>query len=118
MSFESELRESLRRKQPPSDFTSNVMRAISQRQQRPAPARRWPAIAAAFLRAAWARPNEVVTSTRQLEDEALDQWIERYDDQRFSLADAVSFVVMKDRGIRDALTLDKHFAIAGFTMLP
>jgi predicted nucleic acid-binding protein len=77
-----------------------------------------PAIAAAFLRAAWSRPNEVVTSTKQLEDEALEEWIERYDDQRFSLADAVSFVVMKERGIRDALTLDKQFAIAGFVMLP
>jgi predicted nucleic acid-binding protein len=34
------------------------------------------------------------------------------------LADAVSFAVMTDRGIADALTLDHHFAVAGFSMVP
>jgi len=42
----------------------------------------------------------------------------RFDDQPCSLADAVSFAVMKQRGIRDALTLDRHFGIAGFTVIP
>ena len=41
-------------------------------------------------------------------------WLARYDDQGFSFADAVSFAVMTERGIRDALTLDHHFVVAGF----
>ena len=36
----------------------------------------------------------------------------------FSLADAVSFAVMKARKIREALTLDAHFGVAGFAMVP
>ncbi len=35
-------------------------------------------------------------------------------DQLWGLVDCVSFVVMKDRGIIDALTSDKHFVQAGF----
>lgn len=77
-----------------------------------------PAVAAAFVRGARLRPNEVVTSTTALEEEAREEWLERFADQRFSLADAVSFVVMKERGIHEALTLDNHFASAGFVMLP
>ena len=30
----------------------------------------------------------------------------------------VSFVVMEELGISDALTLDRHFAAAGFVMVP
>ena len=45
-------------------------------------------------------------------------WLERYDDQGFSYTDAVSFAVMTERGIRDALAMDRHFATAGFTLLP
>ena len=41
-------------------------------------------------------------------------WLARYDDQGFSFADAVSFAVMTERGIREALTLDRHFVVAGF----
>ena len=43
---------------------------------------------------------------------------ERYDDRDFSLADAVSFEVMAQRGVREALTLDHHFAAAGFVAVP
>jgi predicted nucleic acid-binding protein len=46
------------------------------------------------------------------------EWLERYDDQDFSFADAVSFAVMTERGITDALTLDRHFQGAGFRVLP
>jgi uncharacterized protein len=74
-----------------------------------------PVTALRFLRAAKARPNVVVSSSRELEESAERDWLDKYSDHRFSLADAVSFAVMQDRGIREALTLDRHFAIAGFS---
>ena len=74
--------------------------------------------AEAFARVVRGSPNLVVTSTPELETAALDEWIGRFDDQDFSLTDAVSFAVMAERGIREALTQDRHFATAGFTMVP
>ncbi len=38
-------------------------------------------------------------------------------DKGWSLTDCISFVVMKDRGLTDALTADHHFEQAGFTAL-
>lgn len=46
------------------------------------------------------------------------RWLERHQDKRYSLTDCVSFVVMKQLKIKTALTFDKHFAQAGFQMLP
>ena len=77
-----------------------------------------PAPALAFLRHATTAPTEVVTSTPELELEAQTAWLARFTDQGFSLTDAVSFAVMTQRRIRDALTLDHHFAIAGFGVVP
>jgi hypothetical protein len=44
--------------------------------------------------------------------------LERYTDQDFSYADAISFVVMQERGIEEAFTFDSHFATMGFQMVP
>ncbi|HEX6049145.1 MAG TPA: PIN domain-containing protein [Gemmatimonadaceae bacterium] len=63
-------------------------------------------------------PNVIVRSTRELERTAEQNWLARYRDQEFSFTDAVSFAVMADRRIRDALTLDHHFAVAGFSVSP
>jgi uncharacterized protein len=38
-------------------------------------------------------------------------------DKEWSLTDCTSFVVMKERGLNDALTTDHHFEQAGFTVL-
>jgi len=62
--------------------------------------------------------NVIVSSTPALEAAAVVEWLERYDDHDFSFADAVSFAVMAERGITEALTLDHHFAAAGFRMVP
>ena len=71
--------------------------------------------ARAFLSGARAAPNVVVYSTSELEVTAEREWLARFTDQAFSLADAVSFSVMSDRGIREALTLDHRFTVAGFS---
>ena len=38
-------------------------------------------------------------------------------DKEWSLADCISFVVMRDRNISKALSTDMHFAQAGFEVL-
>ena len=55
-------------------------------------------------------------------DEALEAEAESilasYADQDFSVADAVSFAVMRQRQIEEAFTFDSHFSTAGFVALP
>jgi hypothetical protein len=41
----------------------------------------------------------------------------RHDDKRYSLTDCISFVVMSQRGLFDALTFDSHFIQAGFQIV-
>lgn len=60
----------------------------------------------------------VITSTRDLESAATDRWLRPFRDQRFSLTDAVSFEVMRTERIDEALSLDHHFEIAGYRLLP
>lgn len=60
---------------------------------------------------------DVVYATRELESAAKDI-LRNYADQPFSYADAVSFACMRARGIQEAFAFDKHFAIAGFRLLP
>ena len=76
------------------------------------------AVALAFLQEVERAPNIVVRSTVELEAAARRDWLERYDDQDFTLTDAVSFAVMAERGTREALALDRHFAVAGFELVP
>lgn len=76
------------------------------------------ASALAFLHHVGRPPNVVVYSTPELDAQAVADWLERYDDQAFSFTDGVSFAVMTERGIADALALDRHFASTGFRMLP
>lgn len=76
------------------------------------------AAALAFVRQALDAPDLVVPSTAALEERAVADWLESYEDQEFSLTDAVSFALMAERGVRDAFALDHQFAAAGFTLLP
>ncbi len=58
----------------------------------------------------------VIPLGMQLLDSALNLY-SSHSDKRWSLTDCVSFVVMKERDITDALTGDHHFAQAGFHAL-
>jgi hypothetical protein len=52
----------------------------------------------------------------QLLERAMQLMNERQD-KDWSLTDCTSFIVMKDRGIHEALTADRHFEQAGFAAL-
>jgi len=71
-----------------------------------------------FVRDVNLSPNLVIDSTPEYETAAVRDWLERFEDQDFSLTDAVSFSVMSDRQIDEALAIDHHFSIAGFTRIP
>jgi len=59
---------------------------------------------------------EVVWVDETLHRSALAMLQER-PDKTYSLCDAVSFVLMRERGLTEALTTDRHFEQEGFTRL-
>jgi predicted nucleic acid-binding protein len=48
---------------------------------------------------------------------AIDRWIVRFADQRFSLTDAVTFELMSRERISRAFAFDSDFETAGFTLM-
>jgi uncharacterized protein len=44
--------------------------------------------------------------------------VSKFGDQRISFTDAVSFALMRRRGVRRAFTFDHHFRLAGFEVWP
>ena len=81
--------------------------------------RQGPAAALEFLDGVDADPScDVVDVDGELVSAATDRWLRVFRDHPFSLCDAVSFEVMRREGIRQAFTLDHHFAVAGFAMVP
>jgi uncharacterized protein len=72
------------------------------------------ATALRFWNACFTTPNlEVVPFSEELLARAVSLFAAR-PDKAWSLTDCISFTVMQDRGIRLALTGDKHFLQAGF----
>jgi predicted nucleic acid-binding protein len=70
-----------------------------------------------FLKSVNESPKiEIGYANANLETEA-KRILHQYHDQDFSFADAVSFALMQERGITQAFAFDKHFAIAGFTLV-
>ena len=59
---------------------------------------------------------EVIWVGKDLHEQAMQLLFER-PDKSWSLCDAVSFVVMKERKILNSLTTDHHFEQAGFVRL-
>jgi predicted nucleic acid-binding protein len=60
--------------------------------------------------------SEVVPVSSAVLDEALELYHERRDKQ-WTLTDCTSFIIMRERGITEALSGDHHFEQAGFTAL-
>ena len=59
--------------------------------------------------------SEVVSASRETLDRALEMY-HQHSDKEWTLTDCVSFVVMREHGITEALTQDHHFQQAGFTL--
>ncbi|MGH7451020.1 MAG: type II toxin-antitoxin system VapC family toxin [bacterium] len=59
---------------------------------------------------------KIVHLTPQLFDQAFAEY-KKYQDKEWGLIDCVSFVVMRQEGVRQALTFDHHFEQAGFQAL-
>jgi uncharacterized protein len=60
--------------------------------------------------------SEVVPATTGQWDEALELY-HRHRDKEWTLTDCTSFVIMREHGIKQALTGDHHFEQAGFIAL-
>lgn len=59
---------------------------------------------------------ETIWIEKQLHREAMQLLLDR-PDKTYSLCDAVSFVLMRQHGITEALTTDRHFEQEGFVRL-
>jgi predicted nucleic acid-binding protein len=80
---------------------------------------RGPAAGVQVLDGLYADPHyQVRFVDRELEVAATDRWLRVFRDQRFSLTDAVSFEVMRRERIRQAFATDRHFAAAGYELVP
>jgi uncharacterized protein len=78
---------------------------------------RYRAAAIQLLASLEADPNvEVVLLTNELYSAAFNLFRSR-GDKEWGLIDCVSFIVMQNRGLTDALTADDHFNQAGFQAL-
>lgn len=59
---------------------------------------------------------EVVRLSPELFEKAFDLY-KAYQDKEWGMVDCISFVIMREMGITDALTFDQHFVQAGFCAL-
>ena len=77
----------------------------------------WRERASVFLRCSVANPYlRVVQDSDRLFDRGVHLYQQRKD-KDWSLTDCISFTVMADEGLTDALTGDRHFEQAGFRAL-
>jgi uncharacterized protein len=59
---------------------------------------------------------EIIPASRELLDRALELY-HQHADKKWTLTDCVSFTIMRERNVREALTGDRHFEQAGFVAL-
>jgi hypothetical protein len=78
---------------------------------------RYRASAVRLIKSLLVDPNvEIIPFSQELFARAFQLFMERTD-KEWGLTDCISFVVMQDRKIREALTADEHFRQAGFQPL-
>ncbi len=79
---------------------------------------RGPAVALAVLTKLLEDPAHLwLAVTPEIIHEAKTHWLARFQDQRFSLTDAVSFEIMTREKLTHAFAFDRHFEAAGFELL-
>ena len=61
--------------------------------------------------------HEWVEVGPDLVEDARSNWLAPYDEQAFTLVDAVSFEVMRREKVTTAFAFDHHFEVAGFELL-
>ena len=69
---------------------------------------------AQFVTALWHEELcRIIRITSEIDERA---WtlMQQFHDQKFSFTDCASFALMREYGIHQACTLDKHFRVAGF----
>lgn len=71
-----------------------------------------------FLKNIAASPRVVKIYSNSTLEEAAEAILFKYQDQSFSYTDAVSFALMKQFEIKKAFSFDRHFATAGFMLIP
>jgi uncharacterized protein len=76
------------------------------------------AAAVRFLDLLNASPRILRLSVDSHLEQDAEQFLRRFQDQRFSYADAVSFAVMRSLDLTDAFAFDQHFSTAGFVRVP
>ena len=78
---------------------------------------RWRALAVRLLEEIRTSPDsEIIPVTTELLQRAIARFASRMD-KEWGLTDSISFVVMEERGIEEALAYDQHFVQAGFRAL-
>jgi predicted nucleic acid-binding protein len=74
--------------------------------------------ASVFLRGIDGDPEVRIERATEEDEVTARNIVSKYDDQDFSLTDAISFAVMERLGIRTAFTFDRDFARFGFASVP
>jgi hypothetical protein len=70
-----------------------------------------------FLENIAASPRVIKIYSDSTLEEIAEGILRKYRDQDYSYTDAVSFAVMKQYGIQQAFSFDRHFVTAGFTLM-
>jgi uncharacterized protein len=96
--------------QPPFVTTEAVLTEVGNALAR----QRWRSLGVSVIQRLQSDPDlEIVTVTPALFEQSVQLYSTR-PDKEWGLTDCISFVVMQERGLTDALTTDHHFVQAGF----
>ena len=79
---------------------------------------RWGGFVNAYLNIYTSRFIKIIRPDRKVEVQDIDTF-EKYADQKVTtFTDCISFILMKQEGIKRAFSFDFHFRLAGYDVLP